>query len=173
MCQSNCFQNECCSITSRRAVMCKLNLVTLQCVSVKLLSMLLVKKNRVWHFADGPLGLVSQTPAHLDQCILYRAEESLFWGNLACSSFSTSLEKKRGVICVLKTICSRVIDPEKSNLSISCQLYRTPKPKAQEYMLLTGGFKELPLSFGSLFLCLSQIRHWVKAAPTTLPAITF
>ncbi len=33
---------------------------------------------RVWHFADGPLGLVSQTPAHLDQCILYRAEESLF-----------------------------------------------------------------------------------------------
>ncbi len=80
---------------------------------------------RVWHFADGPLGLVSQTPAHLDQCILYRAEESLFWGNLACSSFSTSLEKKRGVICVLKTICSRGIDPEKSNLSISCQLYRT------------------------------------------------
>ncbi len=125
MCQSNYFQNECCSITSRRAVMCKLNLVTLQCVSVNLLSMLLVKKNRVWHFADGPLGLVSQTPAHLDQCILYRAEESLFWGNLACRSISTSLKKKRGVICLLKTICSRVIDPEKSNLSISCQLYRT------------------------------------------------
>ncbi len=80
---------------------------------------------RVWHFADGPLGLVSQTPAHRDQRILYRAEESLFWGNLACSSFSTPLEKKRGVICVLKTFCSRVIDPEKSNLSISCQLYRT------------------------------------------------
>ncbi len=33
---------------------------------------------RVWHFADGPLGLVSQTPAHRDQRILYRAEESLF-----------------------------------------------------------------------------------------------
>ncbi len=33
---------------------------------------------RVSHFADGPLGLVSQTPAHLDQCILHGAEESLF-----------------------------------------------------------------------------------------------
>ncbi len=125
MCQSNYFQNECCSITSRRAVMCALNLVKVQCVSVKLLSMLLVTFFAFWHFADGPLGLVSQTPAYRDQRILYRAEESLFWGNLACSSFSTPLEKKRGVICVLKTICSRVIDPEKSNLSISCQLYRT------------------------------------------------
>ncbi len=42
--------------------MCELNLVTLQCVSVKLLSMLLVFVFHVWHFADGPLGLVSQTP---------------------------------------------------------------------------------------------------------------
>ncbi len=33
---------------------------------------------RVSHFADGPLGLVSQTPTHLDQCILHGAEESLF-----------------------------------------------------------------------------------------------
>ncbi len=33
---------------------------------------------RVSHFADGPLGLVSQTPAHLDQCILHGAEERLF-----------------------------------------------------------------------------------------------
>ncbi len=30
---------------------------------------------RVWHFVDGPLGLM---PAHRDQRILYRAEESLF-----------------------------------------------------------------------------------------------
>ncbi len=35
MCQSNNFQNECCSITSRRAVMCALNLVKVQCVTVK------------------------------------------------------------------------------------------------------------------------------------------
>ncbi len=32
------FQNECCSITSRRAVMCALNLVKVQCVTVKLLT---------------------------------------------------------------------------------------------------------------------------------------
>ncbi len=80
---------------------------------------------RVSHFADGPLGLVSQTPAHLDQCILHGAEESLFWGKHTCSLFTTSLRIKRGVICVVKTFCSRVIDPEKSNLWISCQLYRT------------------------------------------------
>ncbi len=43
--------------------MCKLNLVTLQCVSVKLLSMLLFKKNRVWHFADGPLTCLSDASA--------------------------------------------------------------------------------------------------------------
>ncbi len=36
MCQSNYFQNECCSITSRKAVMCELNLVKVQCVTVKL-----------------------------------------------------------------------------------------------------------------------------------------
>ncbi len=80
---------------------------------------------RVSHFADGPLGLVSQTPAHLDQCILHGAEESLFWGKHTCSLFTTSLRIKRGVICAVKTFCSRVIDPEKSNLWISCQLYRT------------------------------------------------
>ncbi len=38
MCQSNYFQNECCSITSRRAVMCELKLVKVQCVAVKLLT---------------------------------------------------------------------------------------------------------------------------------------
>ncbi len=32
------FQNECCSITSRRAVMCALHLVKVQCVTVKLLT---------------------------------------------------------------------------------------------------------------------------------------
>ncbi len=37
ICQSNYFQNECCSITSRRAVMCALNMVKIQCVTVKLL----------------------------------------------------------------------------------------------------------------------------------------
>ncbi len=37
MCQSNYFQNECCSITNRRAVMCELNLVKVQCVAVKLI----------------------------------------------------------------------------------------------------------------------------------------
>ncbi len=37
MCQSNYFQNECCSITNRRAVMCALNLVKVQCVTIKLL----------------------------------------------------------------------------------------------------------------------------------------
>ncbi len=68
---------------------------------------------RVSHFADGPLGLVSQTPAHLDQCILHGAEESLFWGKHACSLFTTSLRMKKGVICAVKTFCSRVIDPEK------------------------------------------------------------
>ncbi len=129
--------------------MCGLNMVTLQCVSVKLLSMLLVKTNHVWHFADGPLGLVSQTPAHLDQCILYRAEESLFWGNLACSSFSTSLKNKRGVICVLKTICSRVIDPEKSNLSISCQVD-----------VIIANLDELTVSkFTEFYLCCLVRKH--------------
>ncbi len=37
------FTNNCCSITSRRAVTRVLNLVTLQCVTVKVLSILLVK----------------------------------------------------------------------------------------------------------------------------------
>ncbi len=37
MCRSNYFKNECCSITSRRAVTCELNLVKVQCVTVKLL----------------------------------------------------------------------------------------------------------------------------------------
>ncbi len=41
---------------------CELNLVTLQCVTVKVLSILNVF--RVSHFADGPLGLVSQTAVH-------------------------------------------------------------------------------------------------------------
>ncbi len=36
MCPSNYFQNECCSITSRTATMCELNLVKVQCVTVKL-----------------------------------------------------------------------------------------------------------------------------------------
>ncbi len=39
MCKSNNFTNYCCSITSRRA---ELNLVTLQCFTVKVLSILLV-----------------------------------------------------------------------------------------------------------------------------------
>ncbi len=80
---------------------------------------------RVSHFADGPLGLVSHTPAHWDQCILHGAEESLFWGKHACSLFTTSLRMKRGVNYAVKTFCSRVIDPEKSNLWLSCQVYRT------------------------------------------------
>ncbi len=44
MCQSNYVQNECCSITSRRAVMCELNLVKVQCVTVKLLTIFHNKK---------------------------------------------------------------------------------------------------------------------------------
>ncbi len=46
--------------------MCELNLVTLQCVTVKVLS-IISNVFRVSHFADGPLGLVSQTPAHLEE----------------------------------------------------------------------------------------------------------
>ncbi len=38
MLQRNYFQNECFSITNRRAVMCELNLVKVQCVTVKLLT---------------------------------------------------------------------------------------------------------------------------------------
>ncbi len=38
MCQSNDFQNECCSITSRRAVKCEQNFMKVQCVTVKLLT---------------------------------------------------------------------------------------------------------------------------------------
>ncbi len=37
ICQINYFQNECCSISSRRSVMCEVNLVKVQCVTVKLL----------------------------------------------------------------------------------------------------------------------------------------
>ncbi len=37
MCKSIYFQNECCSMTSIRAVMCEVNLVKVQCVTVKLL----------------------------------------------------------------------------------------------------------------------------------------
>ncbi len=59
---------------------------------------------RVSHFADGPLGLVSQTPAHLDQCILHGAEESLFWGKHTCNLFTTSLRMKKGVICAVKNV---------------------------------------------------------------------
>ncbi len=39
MCKSNYFQNKSCSITSRRAVMCEVNLVKVQCVTVKLLAL--------------------------------------------------------------------------------------------------------------------------------------
>ncbi len=38
MCQINYFQHECCSITSMRAVMCELNFMKVQCVTVKLLT---------------------------------------------------------------------------------------------------------------------------------------
>ncbi len=38
MCKSNYFQNKGCSITSRRAVMCEVNLVKVQCVTVNLLA---------------------------------------------------------------------------------------------------------------------------------------
>ncbi len=37
MCKSNYFPNKSCSITSRRAVMCEVNLVKVKCVTVKLL----------------------------------------------------------------------------------------------------------------------------------------
>ncbi len=37
MCKSNYFQNECCSMTSIRSVICEVNLVKVQCVTVKLL----------------------------------------------------------------------------------------------------------------------------------------
>ncbi len=39
MCKSNYLKNKFCSITSRRAVMCEVNLVRLQCVTVKLLAL--------------------------------------------------------------------------------------------------------------------------------------
>ncbi len=88
--------------------MCELNLVTLQCVTVKVLSILLVT-----FFA-----LLCRRSLRIP-------EESLFWGKHACSLFTTSLRMKKGVICAVKTFFSRVIVPEKSNLWISCQLYRT------------------------------------------------
>ncbi len=44
--------------------MCELNLVKVQCVLVKLLSIFISKIFSVSHFADGPLGLVSQTPGY-------------------------------------------------------------------------------------------------------------
>ncbi len=37
MCQSNYFQNKCCSITNRGALMCEVILVKVQFVTVKLL----------------------------------------------------------------------------------------------------------------------------------------
>ena len=40
MCQSNYIQNESCSITSRKAVICELNLVEVQCVTLKLLTIM-------------------------------------------------------------------------------------------------------------------------------------
>ncbi len=39
MCKSNYFQNKSCSIISRRAVMCEVNLVKVQRVTVKLLAL--------------------------------------------------------------------------------------------------------------------------------------
>ncbi len=39
MCKSNYFQNKSCSLTSRRAVMCEVILVKVQCVTVKLLTL--------------------------------------------------------------------------------------------------------------------------------------
>ncbi len=44
--------------------MCELNLVTLQCVICEGIEYITSNVFRVSHFADGPLGLVSQTPAH-------------------------------------------------------------------------------------------------------------
>ncbi len=40
MCKSKYFQNECCSMTSIRSVMCEVNLVKVQCVTVKLLTLI-------------------------------------------------------------------------------------------------------------------------------------
>ncbi len=45
MFQSNYFQNECFSITNRRAVMCELNFVKVQCVTVKLLTIFHIKNS--------------------------------------------------------------------------------------------------------------------------------
>ncbi len=39
MCKSNYFQNKCYSITSIRSVMCEVNLLKVQCVTVKLLAL--------------------------------------------------------------------------------------------------------------------------------------
>lgn len=54
---------------------------------------------QVLHFADGPFGFIFQPPAYKDQ--------GSFWGKLACSSLSVSLQLK----------CS--------SLWIRCQLYCT------------------------------------------------
>ncbi len=45
MCKSNYFQNKSCSITSIRSVMCEVNLVKVQCVTVKLLTIFHNKKS--------------------------------------------------------------------------------------------------------------------------------
>ncbi len=46
MCPSDYFLNECCSITIRTAMMCELNLVKVQCVRVKLLTIFIIKNNK-------------------------------------------------------------------------------------------------------------------------------
>ncbi len=47
MCQSNYFQNECCSITNRKAVVWELNLVKVQCVTVKLFTICINTKSQI------------------------------------------------------------------------------------------------------------------------------
>ncbi len=71
-------RNNCCSITSRRAVTRVLQFGDTTMCYCEGIEYFISDVFRVSHFADGPLGLVSQTPAHLDQCILHGAEESLF-----------------------------------------------------------------------------------------------
>ncbi len=92
-----------------------LNLVTLQCVTVKVLSILLVTFSR-FALCRRSLRTCLSDASAFRSMYFARSGGKLVLRKNTCSLFTTSLRIKRGVICAVKTFCSRVIDPEKSNL---------------------------------------------------------
>ncbi len=130
--------------------MCTLNLVTLQCNRVKLSSILLVTFLAFGTLQTVPYGLVSQMPAHWDQRIFYRVEESLFWGNLACSSFST--KEKRRHLCIKNVLLASYWSGKVESVNILPTLPNWPSAEIFIFMSNNTRYKQYDALWSCIYL---------------------